>query len=121
MPLPIPTNTTCDIYRTGHSPPAAPDVAGVAIALQAAPENLKATWQAGQAPIPVYDYIALMPLGTDIRDNGGAGSGTDQVFVPNKNGTQFLSIWVERVSHAAGDYLQVFLNRGVTTFPTDNV
>src|SRR5262249_44073668 len=29
MPLPIPTNTTCDIYRTGHSPPAAPDVAGV--------------------------------------------------------------------------------------------
>jgi hypothetical protein len=121
MPLPIPTNTTCDIYRTGHSPPAAPDVAGVAIALQAAPENLKATWNAGQAPVSVYDYIALMPLGTDIRDNGGSGSGTDQVYVPNKNGTQFLSIWVERIAHATGDYLQVFLNRGVTTFPTDNV
>jgi hypothetical protein len=121
MPLPIPTNTTCDIYRTGHSPPAAPDVAGVAIVLQAAPENLKTTWAAGQAPAAVYDYIALMPLSTDIRDNAGSSTGTDQIYVPNKNGTQFLSIWVERVAHATGDYLQVFLIRGTTTFPTDNV
>ena len=117
MPLPVPSNTTCDIYRSGHAPPATPDVAGVPIVLQANEENLQATYPAGGSPLSVWDYIALMPLGTDIRDNNGGSTGTDQVYVPNKNGTLFLSIWVERVPGASGDYLRVFLNRSVTTFP----
>ena len=33
MTLPLPANTTCDIYRNANAPPAAPDVAGVSIAL----------------------------------------------------------------------------------------
>jgi hypothetical protein len=33
MALPVPTNTTCDIYRSGNAPPNTPDVAGVAVSL----------------------------------------------------------------------------------------
>ncbi len=119
-PLPIPSNTTCDIYRTGHTPPAAPDVASVSIALQWASTNQKYVLQTGAAQ-PIYDYIAYCPLGTDIRDNGGSGSGSDTIYVPNKNGTPYTVIWVERLTTAAGDVLAAYLTRGTTTFPTDQV
>jgi hypothetical protein len=117
--LPIPTNTTCDIYWQGHSPPAAPDVAGVSVCLIFRPRNIKQT-PTGVSVGWTYDYICYLPLGTDVRDTGGASS-YPLLCVPNKNGTQFSIIWVERTPLPGGDCLTAYLRRGTTTFPTDQV
>ncbi|HMF14944.1 MAG TPA: hypothetical protein VKE94_21660 [Gemmataceae bacterium] len=123
MPLPVPANTTCDIYRNGHSPPAAPDVAAVPIQLQHAVHHEK--WKASQgqqfSAQEVYQYVALVPLGTDIRDNSNGAAAQDTIYVPDKNGVAYTVVWVERVSLATGEILRAFLTRNTTTFPTVNI
>src|SRR5947209_16154191 len=83
MPIPFPTNDTCDIYRFGHSPPSAPDVPGVAVHVIGRFRNIKANF----LPQLAYDHILLMPLGTDVRDawDGVNANNGDVLYLPNKN------------------------------------
>ena len=68
MSVPVPANTTIDIYRSGTAPPAAPAAAGV-------PCHLTADWAGGQEhgdkgrpPINNYTHIALVDPAIDIRE-----------------------------------------------------
>src|SRR5262245_581855 len=108
MSLPITPNTTCDIYRLGAAPPAAPSVAGVRCFLkgdwrgaQEAGDRLRSS--GGAPPVSVsntfqWTHVALMDATVDIRDAyAGAGNlfaGLDTLFVPDKNGTKFQVIFV---------------------------
>src|SRR5438034_751114 len=98
MALPIQPNTTCDIYRAGTAPPAAPAVAGVACFLQ--PD-----WRGGQehgdrGTQLVWTHLLLVDAGVDIRD-AYTGAMTrvnqDAVYIPDKNGTAFTVAFIERV------------------------
>jgi hypothetical protein len=123
MSLPVAANTTCDIYRSGVAPPAAPSVAGVAIVLTPDFANAHAV-QTTTSTTLRWTHVLMCDLGTDIRDAynvGGAGAGQevvgttmDTVYVPNKNGTAFLVLFVERIRTIGGsDYLRVYLQRQV--------
>ena len=61
MSLPMAPNNTCDIYRTGHTPPATPDVAGVACYLMPYGQSSLTT--------PNYTHILYVAATVDIRDN----------------------------------------------------
>jgi hypothetical protein len=123
MPAGFTPNTTCDVYRSGNAPPANPDVAGVPIVLT--PDFMNAhSMQTTSGTTFRWTHLLLCALATDIRDNynfGGAGNametqGTqfDNVYVPNKSGTQFAVIFVERVRNPGGtDYLRVYVQRQV--------
>src|SRR5260370_34215141 len=79
MALPIPANTTCDIYHAGNAPPNPPDVAHVGCYLEEDYSNIKPL-QTGLN----YAHILRVPATTDLRDNygggpaGGVGSGTSK-------------------------------------------
>jgi hypothetical protein len=112
--------TTCDVYRGGHAPPAAPDVAGVKCYLEEHFRNIKPGGQ-GTAPGP-YSHLMRVPLGTDIRDSGGTGP--DKVWVPDQNGTSFQVIWIARSARGTPlDHKVVYLLRdsGNVSWPTDNL
>lgn len=122
MSLPVPANTTCDIYRQGNSPPAAPDVAGVAIYLK---PDFRAGMEAGEGEgnKMQWTHTAVCNTGVDVRDRydaapgfGGAG---DDIFVPDQNGTRFLVMFVERRQRGtAQDHKLAYLRRWVPTWPT---
>jgi len=137
MSLPVTPNTTCDIYRLGAAPPGPPSVPGVRC-------HLKGDWRGGQEagdrlrsdglapPTSVsntfqWTHVALMDASVDIRDAyTGAGNpfaGQDTLFVPDKTGTKFQVVFVERVGRGtAFDYKRVFLDRTpMPGWPTDNV
>lgn len=110
-------NTTCDIYRSGNGPPAAPDVAGVRL-------YLKSAFVAGQEQAEgtssiSFTHIAIVPLDTDVRDAPGA----DSIYVPDQNGTGFTVQWVERhrTGAVSSDYKRVYLNRNVPNYPTNEL
>ncbi len=114
VPLPIPFTTTCDIYRVGTNPPAAPAVAGVKCHLEGRFRNIKTT--------TTYTHVMYVPIDTDIRDGFGGGTQNDSVYVPDKNGTQFKSVFVERVRAGGGsECLRVYLARQVPNFPTNQL
>jgi hypothetical protein len=111
MSLPIPTNTTCDIYRSGNAPPNPPDVAGVAGNLQPHGTNIKTS---GTAP---YTHALDVPLTTDIRS-----SPQDTIYVPTQSGTPFTVVWVERIRVAGGnDYKRAYLKRKAVTWPSNQL
>jgi hypothetical protein len=115
--LPIPNNTTVDIYHGGNAPPAAPDVAGVKVYLQERFRNIK---QAPAAVLP-YTHMCYLPPGTDVRDAYNGGN-ADHFYVPDKNGTNFTVQFVARVGRGTPtDMKIVYLNRIGITWPTDNV
>jgi hypothetical protein len=103
------TNTTCDVYRHGNSPPSAPDVPGVKCALLPKGQSTLTT--------PDYTHLLLVPTTTDIRDDFSAGSlsaGTnaDSLWIPNQNGTGFTVILVRRKGRGtAMDHKEVLLMR----------
>ncbi len=116
----ISPNTTCDIYRMGNSPPAAPDVAGV-------PIHLRPDFRAGMAAGAgddnkiTWTHTAVFDLGVDIRDRfdgaptfGGAG---DEIFIPDQNGTRFLVMFLEKRGQAKLAYLK----RSWPGWPTNNI
>lgn len=128
MSLPATANNTCDIYRGGRSPPSAPDVAGV-------PCVLIPQFEMGQErernPALHCSHIMLVDLAVDVRDRGVPATLTydqancDSVYIPDKNGTRFFVVWVERTSWgAAGDARRVYLQRiwgAFVPWPTENV
>ena len=108
MAFPLPTNTTCDIYRLGN-----PAATGVAILLQPRFRNIKPP--TGAPPNVTYTHIAYMDLATDVRDdwpNSGAG---DTLFVPNHADPawqDYVVVFVERTwfaSDRSRDYKTVYL------------
>ncbi len=128
MSLPTIATNTCDIYRGLRLPPSAPDVAGV-------PCVLLPQFEIGQEhernePLH-YSHILLVDLSVDVRDRGVPSSMTydqtncDTVFIPDKNGTRFYVVWVERTSWGmAGDGKRVFLQRlwgASMPWPTENL
>jgi hypothetical protein len=115
------TNNTCDIYRNGKSPPAAPDVAGVPIFLKSDYQGGSEAREGETVPQLRWTHIALMPLTTDVRDGYTYGAftagGNDTVWVPDQNGTPFQVSFVE----SAGGAKRVYLNRGAAPWPTNNL
>ena len=133
MAIPTP-NTTCDIYRYNHSPPADPDVAGVPCVLIPDFVGGHALSAATIAEAALrWTHILLVGPTTDLRDHyigGGPGSqGTesiganpDLVYIPDKNGNQFIVICVERVGRGtAADQKRAFIQRVTTTWPTNDL
>jgi hypothetical protein len=125
MALPVPPNTTCDVYRNGNSPPSDPDVAGV-------PGHLTPAFRAGMemneaAVISAicYTHVLLVETATDIRD-AYAGQRVymeqDTVYVPDQDGTAFRVMFVERVGRGlANDHKRVYLDRQAPTWPTNEL
>jgi len=123
MSLPVTPNNTCDIYHPGNAPPAAPDVAAV-------PIFLKADWVGGQehgegrSTINNYTHVLLMDVSVDVRDNwspSGAAA-TNKLYIPDKNGTPFTIIFVERVLRGTPqDHKRVHVQRQGPTWPTSNL
>src|SRR5271154_3064077 len=100
MSIPLP-NTTCDIFHNAGGPSGTPDVSGVPCVL--IPDfvggHTVTANSAGNAALR-WTHILLVSSTTDIRDdytasiaNAGkenVGSSEDCVYIPNKNGTQFV-------------------------------
>lgn len=126
MAIPFPPNATCDIYRFGVTPPAAPSVAGVACCLL--PD-----WRAGQEQgdrsgglsALVWTHVLFVDPTVDIRDAyTGAMARTEQdtVYIPDKNGTAFKVTFIERVRrNEAQDHKRVYLDRQTPAWPTNEV
>ncbi len=119
MTLPA-TNTTCDIYRSGNSPPAAPDVAGVACYFAPKGRSTLTT--------PNFTHILLVPATTDIRDQYTPGSLTyggtsDKVYIPDKtSNVMYRVVLVRRVALGTSlDHKEVLLVRQTTTWPTNDL
>jgi hypothetical protein len=103
---PLAPNTTCDVFHNRGGPGGSPDIAGVNIALTPRPGNLKTQ---------IYTHWADMPLATDIR-------GTDNIYVPNSNGTQFQVVGVVRSGYGTGgDFKRVYLNRQAVNWPSQDL
>jgi hypothetical protein len=124
MGLSLPANTTCDIYRSGHAPPAAPDVAAVRCHLQADYARRMETGESEQ-PALRFTHALLLDVAADVRDDFDSWGGlvaNDTVYVPDKNGTAFRVVFVER--HARGlpaDCKKVYLDRHTPNWPTNNL
>ncbi|MBM3997052.1 MAG: hypothetical protein FJ303_23305 [Planctomycetes bacterium] len=124
MAIPVAPNTTCDIYRSGNAPPAAPDVAGVAC-------FLKSEWlgsnQAGDRGVPLYTWthIMLIDVSVDIRDGylgANAFAAQDNVYIPDKNGTRFVVTFIERVQRGTlQEHKRVFLDRQTPNWPSNDL
>jgi hypothetical protein len=125
MALPMPPNTTCDIYRTGHTPPAAPDVPGVKCYLAPKGQSTLTTPQSSGVA-GGYSHIMYVGPTTDIRDGTGSASlqpaSPDSVWIPDKNNVQYQVQLVRRVGMGTPtDHKQVLLRRMIVTWPNDNV
>ncbi|MBM4069626.1 MAG: hypothetical protein FJ271_11845 [Planctomycetes bacterium] len=115
MSLPATANNTCDIYRGGRLPPLTPDVAGV-------PCVLIPQFEAGQererSGALHCSHLMIVDLNADVRDRGvpasmnyDPGNG-DSVYIPDRNGTRFFVVWVERTSWGSlADVKRVYLQR----------
>jgi hypothetical protein len=117
MSLPS-SNTTCDIYRAGNTPPNLPDVAAVKCYLS----------PKGASTLTTQNYTHLMLVGptVDIRDGSGylnPGTNPDTIYVPDLNGVAYTVILVRRKARGTAlDLKEVLLKRSSSvTWPTDNV
>ncbi len=124
MSLPIATNVTFDIYRTGGAPPASPDVAGVV-------GHLTGDFRGGQEGGDrlnnslCWTHILLMDVSVDIRDSyvgHGAYVGQDNVYIPGQNGTRFEVVFIERRQRGTpNEHKRVYLDRLTANWPTDEL
>jgi hypothetical protein len=132
MGMPIKTNTTCDIYRSSHTPPAAPDVAGVSINLESTfgPPRMSATVNSSTGSR--WTHLALCEITVDIRGRlqrqhhrwpGHVhGDVRQHLCTGQKNGAKFEVVFVERVGYNSGqDFFRVYLQRSNPTWPTQNL
>lgn len=121
--LPVKANTTCDVYRSGHAPPSAPDVAGVAGYLTAN-YYLGLEHGEGDASGFKYDHVLIVDTSADVRDGyslGTIGNG-DTLYIPNQNGTKFNVVFVGRKNrNLPGDARWVYLQRQTPPWPTTNL
>ena len=119
MSLPVPPNTTCDVYQNPNAPPNPPDVVGVVCYLEERFRNIKPP---GGSPSIDYDHIMRVLPTTDIRDGYNGVPGPSLVFVPNKGGTRFLVVAVARVARGTTmDHKICYLQRTALTWPSNDV
>ena|SRR5436190_10545488 len=123
MALPVPANSTCDIYRNGAAPPGEPAVSGIAI-------YFKPDWIRGQqygvrlVNDLTWTHQALMDLAVDIRDCYAGDESTnnlgDTIYIPDKNGTGFKVVFIEAVNIGlASVHKRVYLDRQTPNWPTN--
>lgn len=128
MPLPLPPNTTCAIYRAGRLPPQPPDLAGIPGHLHA---DFRRRLEIGEGEMPQlrYTHLLLVDLNVDIRDgftgwpqSGPPAGAADTVYIPDPNGTPFIVRFVERrLRGTPTEHLRVYLDRGYPPWPTDEL
>ena len=119
MSLPIPPNTTCDVYQGTNAPPNPPDVAGVRCYLEERFRNIKPP---GGSPSIDYDHILRVASNADIRDGYNGQPGPSLVFLPNQNGTRYLVVAVARVGRGTAlDHKICYLQRQAVTWPSNDV
>jgi len=124
MALPIQTNTTCDIYRTGTTPPAAPAVAGVACLLL--PDWSRGQEAGDRASASLsWTHVMLIAPSVDIRDmyiGQAAMTMQDSVYVPDQNGTRFSVVFIELVQRGTpNEHKRIYLDRQAPTWPTNEL
>jgi hypothetical protein len=113
-------NDTCDIYRAGNAPPAAPDVAGVKILVVPRFRNIRHNFSG----LWRYTHAIYLPLSADVRDtwNGTGGAGGDDLYLPDKNGARWTVQFVGRVRPGKGnaDFKVAYATlQGGNTAPTE--
>jgi hypothetical protein len=114
------SNNTCDIYRNGHAPPAAPDLAGVAIYLT--PDYALGREHNEEDEAHAWTHQMVCGATVDIRDGFPQLGNQDNVYIPNQNGTKFIVIKVVRKNrNTANDLKKVYLQRQTPTWPTNNL
>ena len=119
MSLPVPANTTCDIYQGTNAPPSSPDVAGVSCYLEERFRNIKP--QTGN-PTIIYDHILRVETTVDIRDGYNGAGGPSSIYVPDSSGTRYLVQAVARVAlGTAADHKIVYLQRQAIAWPSNDV
>ena len=110
MPLPIASNTTCDIYRTGVTPPSDAAVTGVPCVLQN-------DWRGGQqgrdraTGTLTWTHVLLVDVAVDIRDayvGASTLSPQDTVYIPDSSGTPYTVTFIELVDNA---YKRAYVDR----------
>jgi hypothetical protein len=125
MGLPLPPNTTFDLYRPPNLPPSAPDSAGNPCVFQ--PDYGDGLSHGERDPASFrYEAVLLCDLGVDVRDTYDAGTqnvsggSADYLFLPDQNGAKWQVIFVERVGWGtATDHKRVYLQRAaVPPWPT---
>ena len=121
MGLPLPPNTTFDLYRPPNVPPAAPDSPGNACVLR--PDYAAGLDHGEGDPVGVrYHAVILCDLGVDVRDVYDAGTLTgnpDRLYIPDQNGSAWVVVFVERVGWNSGhDHKRVYLRRVNAPWPT---
>ena len=122
MPLPMPANTTCDVYRAGNAPPAAPDVSAVPCLLRPAFREGQESTE-GRTP---YTHVMLVAADVDVRDwyvGEGAYMTQDLVYVPS-GGTavSYRVRFAERVGRGTPqDHKRVYLDRLIPSWPTNDL
>lgn len=124
MSIPLPPNNTCDIYRNGNAPPAAPDVPAVPCHLSS---DFARRQEIGE-DMDVqnkFTHIMLVELATDVRDGWHSFTSqgfSDIVYIPDQGGTAFRVAFVERKNRGQpGDHKKVYLNRKLPAWPTNNL
>lgn len=120
MTLPL-ANTTGDVYRWPNVPPATPAVAAVPLLLRG---DYHRFLEAGEGDSgDHFTHIALADADADIRDDytgHGRSGAADAVYVPDRNGTRFTVVFVERVGRGtAFDHRRVYLMRESPAWPTE--
>ena len=127
MPLPVPANTTFDLFRSGKVPPLDPDLEGVPGYLRPA---FRWGLEAGQGLADAaqrFSHIVLVAADIDIRDayNAGVtdpGLDADVIYIPDRDGTAFRVVFVERrLRGSAYDHFRVYLSRAAVTWPSDAI
>jgi hypothetical protein len=122
MSLPMTPNTTCDIYRASHSPPAAPDVAGVKCFLKGGNRHSIVTLY--------YTHVLYVDATVDIRDGYGTqapaqnvGASADSLYIPNQNsGVTYTVAEVRLIGRGtAVDHKRVYLIRTKVTWPSNDL
>lgn len=112
-------NTTGDIYYAGNSPPAAADVSGVAFHLTAAFQRGSEGSEGDQDFR--WTHLGGFKASVDIRDNWPSAANSS-IYVPDKNGTQFLIVFVELVNRGtAAEHKRVYLERQSVSWPSDEL
>jgi hypothetical protein len=116
MALPLAPNVTFDVFHNAGGPGGVPDVAGAVGYLS--PIGNVTTLVNG-----LYTHILLVDLSVDVRDLfGGSPTNADNVYIPDKTGTQFSIYLVERVNKGTrSDHKRCFLLRKQPTWPTNNL
>jgi hypothetical protein len=87
-------------------------VAGLVVFLQGRFRYIKPTSSGGPS-----SHVMHVPIGADVR-SGNNG----RVFIPNKNGTKFNVVFVQRIrAGGANEYKEVYLNRQAVNWPSNNL